>query len=180
MHSLSCYSVPVDFSTSSWMRSQKANGYDLANSVGHAAPAGCGYSVGRVVMWWTRLPVLRTGRVMLRLTPVGGLVAGAIKSQRATMRPEVMNAALRLIKMLQLFHRYCHAWECNFWKRFYCIFVMFPLIASYRLELRKGKGSNGLSYGAIAYHIVYWPKKRIQDCSICGKCKVPLHIKASN
>ena len=70
---------------------------------------------------------------MLRLTPVGGLVAGAIKSRLATMRPEVRNAALRLIKMLQLFHRYSHAGECNFWKRFYCIFVMFPFIASYRL-----------------------------------------------
>ena len=99
------------------------------------------------------LPALQSGRVALRLTPVGGSIVGAFVSQRVTMRPEVMYAVLRLIKMLQLFLRHSHTGECNFWKRFYCIFIIFPLIASYRLELRKGKGSNGLSYGAIAFHL---------------------------
>ena len=71
---------------------------------------------------WPFLPALWTGWVTLRLTPVRGSIVGAFESQRVTMRPEVMNAALRLIKMLQLFLRHSHSGECNFWKRRHCIF----------------------------------------------------------
>ena len=91
----------------------------------------------------------RPGHV--EVDPCRRIGTGAIKSQCVTMRPEVMNAALRLIGMLQLFHRHSYAGECSIWKRFYCIFVMFPLITSYRLELRKGKGFNGLSYRVIGF-----------------------------
>ena len=73
----------------------------------------------------------RPGHV--EVDPCRRIGTGAIKSQRVTMRPEVMYAALRLIKMLQLFLRHSHTGECNFWKRRHCIIVMFPFIASCRL-----------------------------------------------
>ena len=81
------------------------------------------------------LPALRSGRIALRVTPVGGSIVGALESRCVTMRLEVMYAALRLIKMLQLFLRHSHTGECNFGKEDTVFFVMFPFIASYRLEL---------------------------------------------
>ena len=73
----------------------------------------------------------RPGHV--EVDPCRRIGTGAIKSQRLTMRPEVMYAALRLIKMLQLFLRHSHTGECNFGKEDTVFFVMFPFIASYRL-----------------------------------------------
>ena len=69
----------------------------------------------------------------VEVDPCRRIGMGAIKSQRVTMRPEVMYAALRLIKMLQLFLRHSHMGECNFGKEDTVFFVMFPFIVSYRL-----------------------------------------------
>ena len=68
----------------------------------------------------------------VEVDPCRRIGTGAIKSRYVTMRPEVVYAALRFIKMLQLFLWYSHTGKCNFGKD---NIVMFPFIASYRLEL---------------------------------------------
>ena len=113
------------------MGSQKANGCGFAIPAGHMVPAGYGCSIGGHMMTLAACSADRLGHV--EVDPCRRIGTGAIKSQRVTMRPEVMNAALRLIKMLQLFLWHSHSGECNFWKRRHCIIVMFPFIASYRL-----------------------------------------------
>ena len=75
------------------------------------------------------------GLVHVEVDPCRRIGTGAIKSRYVTMRPEVVYAALRFIKMLQLFLRYSHTGECNFGKDDTVLFVMFPFIASCRLEL---------------------------------------------
>ena len=75
----------------------------------------------------------RPGHV--EVDPCRRIGTGAIKSRYVTMRPEVVYAALRFIKMLQLFLRYSHTGECSFGKDDTVLFVMFPFIASCRLEL---------------------------------------------
>ena len=57
------YSVPVDLDASSWMGSQKANDCGFPIPVGHAVPAGRGYSVGGHVMILAACSADRPGHV---------------------------------------------------------------------------------------------------------------------
>ena len=123
------------------MGSRKANELCIALSAGLMVPAGSEYHTAHV----TRLAAYLAGEP--GLVEVGPCRRGerepGLTFSPITMRPEIRDAALDLIKMLQLFLRHSHSGDCNFGKGFTVFIVMFPFIASCRLPRRKRNGFFG-------------------------------------
>ena len=79
----------------------------------------------------------RPGHV--EVDPCRRIGTGAIKSRYVTMRPEVMYAALRFIKILQIFLRYSHTGECNLEKMTLYYSLCFLLLRPVGLSLKANR-----------------------------------------